>query len=172
MKEQCICVFLQFAVWRAMLRFQIMADDILHLNWVSLVCVPHVCVGNHAISSPIWKKYFSKTSKILRARRASAFWGLWRIYKCLFIPNCTRKIMWLLINNMYKKKFEMVKQKETHAYHAIRQNYAINCAIQGVRLIWKQKISLAICEFLWSLINQNAWFVTSFCTELDRKSVV
>ena len=24
-----------------------------------------------------------------------------------------------------------------------------NCAIQGVRLIWKQKIWLAICEFLF-----------------------
>ena len=46
------------------------------------------------------------------------------------------------------------------------KNYAINCAIQGMRLIWKQKIWSAICEFLWSLTNQNAWFVTSFCTEL------
>ena len=41
-----------------------------------------------------------------------------------------------------------------------------NCAIQGVRLIWKQKIWLAICDFLWSLTNQNACFVTSFSTEL------
>ena len=40
------------------------------------------------------------------------------------------------------------------------------CAIKGVRLIWKQKIWLAICEFLWSLTNQNAWFVSSFGTEL------
>ena len=44
------------------------------------------------------------------------------------------------------------------------KNCAINCPIQGVRLIWKQKIWLAICEFLWSLTNQNAWFVISFCT--------
>ena len=51
-------------------------------------------------------------------------------------------------------------------YHAISKNYAINCAIQGVRLIWKQKIWLAIGEFLWSLTNQNAWFVSSFRTEL------
>ena len=41
-----------------------------------------------------------------------------------------------------------------------------NCAIQGVRLIWKQNIWLVICEFLWSLTNQNAWFLSSFCTEL------
>ena len=35
-----------------------------------------------------------------------------RIYKCLFIPNCMRKIMWLCINK-YMKKYEI-------AYH----NYA------------------------------------------------
>ena len=46
------------------------------------------------------------------------------------------------------------------------KNCAINCAIQGVRLIWKQKIWLAICEFLWSLTNHNPWCVSSFCTEL------
>ena len=45
---------------------------------------------------------FSKTNKIARARRASAIWGLWKVYKCLFNPNCTRKIMWLLINKYEK----------------------------------------------------------------------
>ena len=80
-------------------------------------------------------------------------------------PNCTRKILWLLINNIHKK-FRNGKTEETHVYHAIREKYTINCAIQGVRLIWKQKIWLAICKFLWSLTNQNAWFVPSFCTEL------
>ena len=57
-----------------------------------------------------------------------------------------------------------------HAYHKYQsgKNCAINCAIQGNGscMIWKQKIWLAICEFLWSLTNQNAWFVSSFCTEL------
>ena len=57
----------------------------------------------------------------------------------------------------------MVKQKKrTQSW----KNCAINCAFQGVRLIWKQKIWLAIFEFLWSLTNQNALFVSSFCTEL------
>ena len=46
------------------------------------------------------------------------------------------------------------------------KNCAIDCAIQGVRMIWKQKIWLAVCEFLLSLTNQNAWFVSSFCIEL------
>ena len=40
------------------------------------------------------------------------------------------------------KKFRDGQAEETHAYHAIRGR------IQGARLIWKQKILLAICEFL------------------------
>ena len=60
----------------------------------------------------------------------------------------------------------MVEQKERTRITQSGKNRAINCSIQGVRLIWKQKIWLAICEFLWSLTNQNAWFVSSFCTEL------
>lgn len=39
------------------------------------------------------------------------FLVLWKIYKCSFIPNCTRKIVWLLINNIHEK-LEMVKQKK------------------------------------------------------------
>ena len=66
-----------------------------------------ICIGNHMISSAIWNKQarvnFSKTNKSARARRASALCRLWKIYKCLFIPNCTRKIMWLLINNILEK---------------------------------------------------------------------
>ena len=58
----------------------------------------------------------------------------------------------------------MVKRKKRTRITRSGKNCVINCAIQGVRLIWKQKIWLAICEFLWSLTNQNAWFVTSFCT--------
>ena len=62
----------------------------------------------------------------------------------------------------------MVKQKKRTHITQSRKNCAMNCAIQGVRLIWKQKNWLAICEFLWSLTNQNAWFVSFFffCTEL------
>ena len=30
-----------------------------------------------------------------------------KIYKCLFIPNCTRKVMWLLINNTLEKIYNL-----------------------------------------------------------------
>ena len=63
--------------------------------------------GNRMISSVIWDKSaqvnFLKTNKIARARRASAICGLWKIYECWFIPNCPRKIMWLLVNNVLAK---------------------------------------------------------------------
>ena len=62
---------------------------------------------------------------------------------------------------LYMKKCEMIKlMNHMHIMQSEK-----NCAIQGARFIWKQNIWLAICEFLWSLTNQNAWFVTSFCTE-------
>ena len=63
---------------------------------------------------------------------------------------------------IYIKNFEMVKQKKRTCIKQSRKN----CAIQGVCLISKQKTWLTICKFLWSLTNQNAWFVSSFCTEL------
>ena len=34
---------------------------------------------------------FFKENKITRARKARAVCNLWKIYKCLFKPNCTRK---------------------------------------------------------------------------------
>ena len=52
-------------------------------------------------------------------------------------------------------------------YHAIRKKLRHkNCAIQGARLIWKQKIWLAICELLCSSTNQNVCFITFFCIQL------
>ena len=56
-------------------------------------------IDNHMISSAISNKFF----RIARVRRASAIWGLWKMHKFLFIPNCTRTIVWLLINNFHTK---------------------------------------------------------------------
>ena len=47
------------------------------------------------------------------------------------------------------KNFEMVEQKERTRITQSRKNSAMNCATEGVRLIWKQKIWLAICVFLF-----------------------
>ena len=97
-----------------------------------------------------------------------------KIYECLFIPNCMRKIIWLPVNNIHEKispcwlmkKFWDGWAEGTHAYHAIREKLRHKLRHPGRALDLKTKVWLAICEFLWSLTNQNAWFVSSFCTEL------
>ena len=43
----------------------------------------------------------------------------------------------------------MVEQKERMRITQSGKNCAMSCAVQGVRLIWKQKIWLAICELLF-----------------------
>ena len=111
-----------------------------------------VSIGNHMISN--------KTNKIARARRASAIWGLWKMYKCLFIPNCSRKIMWLLINNIHEKISRWLSRRNARVSRS-QEKLHQQLRHKGVRLIRKQKIRLAISEFLWSLTNQNAWSVTS-----------
>ena len=71
---------------------------------------------------------------------------------------------------IYMQKFRDGWAEGTHTYHAIRENCAMNCAIQGVRLIWKQKIWLAICEFLFRNFPLNQFnfkflhLISTFCT--------
>jgi len=43
----------------------------------------------------------------------------------------------------------MVDEKERTRITQSGKNCTMNCAIQGVHLIWKQKIWLTICEFLF-----------------------
>ena len=111
----------------------------------------NISIGNHTITN----KRLTKLHMQFRV-----FEKLTSAY--LFQIAQEKSCDYLLI--IYVKKFRDGWAEETRAYLAIRENCAINCAIQGVSLIWK--IWLAIREFLWSLTNQNAWFVTSFCTQL------
>ena len=65
----------------------------------------------------------------------------------------------------------MVEQKERTCIMQSGKNCAMDCAIQGVRLIWKQKIWLAICEFLFRDFPVNQFnlsaLISSFCTVWD-----
>ena len=83
-----------------------------------------ICIGNHMISSAIWNKWarvnFSKTNKIARARRASAIWGLWKIYKWLFQIAQEKSCDYLVTTNIHEK-FRDGLAEETHAYHTIRE---------------------------------------------------
>ena len=112
-----------------------------------------------------------------------------KTHKCKLIPNWTRKTVWLLINNINRKKmheecfelygfwtlFTVLCARLTSGdfnYNAIRKKLRHNCAIHGARLIWKQKIWLAICELLCSLTNQNACFISFFRIQLPLFSTV
>ena len=48
-------------------------------------------------------KFFQRLAKLHEPVGRVQFVVFKKIYKCLFIPNCTRKIMWLLINNTLEK---------------------------------------------------------------------
>ena len=50
---------------------------------------------------------FPKTDKIAQPVGRVQFVIFEKIHKCLFIPNCTRKIIWLRINK-YMETYEIV----------------------------------------------------------------
>ena len=57
--------------------------------------------SHRAFYTPLF--VFEKFTRACSICGACAICDLSKIYKCLLIPNCTRKIMWLLINNIYEK---------------------------------------------------------------------
>ena len=69
------------------------------------------------------------------------------------------------------KNFEMVEQKERTRITRSGKNCAMNCAIQGVRLIWKQKTWLPICEFLFRDFPVNQ-FNFKFCTQFQLSALI
>ena len=86
---------------------------LVHVSSLTASCyhikVSHIIsIGNHMILSAIWNeistgKIFQRRPKLHEPRGWVQFVVFEKIYKCLFIPNCTRKVMWLLINNIHEK---------------------------------------------------------------------
>ena len=74
--------------------------------------------------------------------------------------------MWLLVNNIYMKKCEMVNQKKCRRIMQSGKTCAINCTILGSRLIWKEKIWLVLTKPYCSLANHNPEFRCEICTVL------
>ena len=66
------------------------------------------------------------------------------------VPNCMRKIMWLLINNIHKK-IEMVMQEECK--HITR------------------KLCHPRLAFGYLTLQIDQWFITSFCTVLPENCI-
>ena len=118
-------------------------------------------------------EFFQRLMKLHSPYGLGKFVVFEKIYECLFIPNFTRKIIWLPVNNIHEKIspcWLMKKFRDGWAEGMHGKNWAMNCAIQGVRLIWKQKIWLAICEFLFRDIPVNQFnfkflhTISTFCT--------
>ena len=60
-------------------------------------------IGNHMISSAIWNKHECNFFNDEQNYGLVQFVIFERMYKCLYIPSCTKKVMRLLINDMYAK---------------------------------------------------------------------
>ena len=89
-----------------------------------------------------------------------------KIYSCLFFQIAQEKACDYLI--IYMKKCEMVKQKKrTRITQSGR-----NCAIQCVRLIWKQKIWLVLFKPYCLVASQMRELINYFCNELTLFSNV
>ena len=117
--------------------------------------------------------------------------AFWKTHKCKLITNWTRKTVWLPINNIHEKicvkdVLNFTDSELSSQFCAAlnqektKKKLCHNRAIQGARLIWKQKILLAICELLCSLTNQNGCVIyylfciqlPLFCTVLRKNCTV
>ena len=92
--------------------------------------------------------------------------AFWKTHKCKLITNWTRKTVWLPINNIHEKicvkdVLNFTDSELSSQFCAAlnqektKKKLCHNRAIQGARLIWKQKILLAICELVF--IDQSEW---------------
>ena len=83
-------------------------------------------------------KFFQRRPKLHEPVGQVQFVVFEKIYQCLFISNCMRKIMWLLINNMYEKIRDGYAE-EMHAYHAIREKLHHKIASSKVHAWFESK---------------------------------
>jgi len=82
-----------------------------------------------------------------------------------FFQIAQEKITRLLINNIYMKKCEMVKQKKRRRIMQSGKTCTINCTILGSRHE-KEKIWLVLTKPYCSLANHNPEFQCEICTVL------
>ena len=67
--------------------------------------------------------------------------------------------------------FEMVEQKECTDIMQSGKNCAMNCTIQGVRLIWKQRFDWPSVSFSFvTFLSIN--LISSFCTQFQLSALI
>ena len=82
------------------------------------------------------EQIFQRLQKVARARRASAICSLWKVCECLFIPNCTRKIVWLLVNNtqgtisVMLQYFTWQMEATSHSNFFWMKNWLVNSSVK------------------------------------------
>ena len=112
----------------------------------SLLHLPLVLLHPHRVAG----SETERLQKIARARRASAICSLWKIYECLFIPNCTRKIIWLLVNNI-QVTISVTLQYFTWQMEATSYVYFIGWKFDMWIQAWKLIHSLQVMYEDWAV---------------------
>ena len=102
-----------------------------------------------------------------------------KIYKCLFIPNCTRKTVWLRINNIHEN-YEIAYYNYTEAKRGCKNDLFKPCEWHCAfgwnnRVLSKQKYTMPFLYLLGakkikvrlnSSRNCSVWFLLLLCPEL------
>ena len=85
----------------------------------------------------------------------SAICSLWKIYECLFIPNCTRKIIWLLVNNI-QVTISVTLQYFTWQMEATSYVYFIGWKFDMWIQAWKLIHSLQVMYENWAVTVKSS----------------
>ena len=120
--------------------------------------------GNREIITWFWvqlelisaSNFFSKANQTSRACRVSAILSLWKMYDSWYIPNCTRKIESLLVNNIHSKKWLW---SCLYIVSWLTSSAACLCLVARVVRLFRQEFA---SNFKTSLENNWA-FVFSLC---------
>ena len=81
------------------------------------------------------------------------------------MPNCSRKIMWLLIHNIHEKVLRWLNRRNAR----VSRNRETITPSRAQAWFESKRFDWPSVSFLWSLTNQNAWFVTSFFKKKKKK---
>ena len=119
------------------------------------------------------EQIFQRLQKIARGRRASAICSLWKICECLFIPNCTRKIIWLLVNNIQVTISVTLQHcawqmKATIAATSTLLDKNLTCEFKHKNSFTLSKSCIKTEQFLWTL--KSSLYPQLNIEEFDHKA--
>ena len=117
------------------------------------------------------EQIFQRLQKIARARRASVICSLWKICECLFIPNCTRKIIWLLVNNIQVTISVTLRyftwQTKATSYFIWHVNSSVKIHSLSPSHVWKLRSFFE----LWKAVFTHSWILKNLTTKQRKNSL-